>query len=238
MPRQQPKQQVNPQGKQVKSEYSADIVCRVPISNPLNKGMGNRTPAELREINIRAKNAKQQLEWAQEEKKATDLWNEYRQKIEALRLEVEKGHFQTEKQIDELQLSAELAGVAYAAHQRELAARKGENVKFINAAASDEIEVVAHGFSERIRAGKAKTVNKKDALTARYTAEIEQEKARGKKEVDPEIARQRAIKNQRMKAYIAGVPEEEIARIGTERTGGSIQAQPALLDRFSFNFGK
>jgi hypothetical protein len=220
-----------------KNPHSAGLTLRVPITNPLHKDIGDSNPDRLREINVLKNNAKDQLKWAEEEKKAADLLNDYRKKIEAIRLDIEKNHFQTEKDIDELVLQAELAGTAYAAHQRELAARKQENVKFIDAAATEEITIVSHTFSERLRAKKSKTELQKSAATAKYNAQIEQEKASGKKEIDPEVAKAKAIEVQRMKAYIAGKPLVEVYAIG-----GSDSQQPsqavAFLDRFTFDFGK
>jgi len=220
-----------------KNPHSTGMTFRVPSTNPLHDGVGDSNPDRLRQINILKDNAKSQLKWAEEEKKAADLLNDYRKKIEAIRLEIEKNHFQTEKDIDELVLSAELAGTAYAAHQRELAARKQENIKFIDAAAGEEIAIVSHTFSERLRAKKSKTELQKSAATAKYSAQIEQEKASGKKEIDPEVAKARAIEAQRMKAYIAGKPLAEVYAIGgsdNQQMGEAV----AFLDRFTFDFGK
>ena len=238
------KQPIRPTGKPAQktaenqNPHSAGMTFRTQVTNPLHREMGDSNPDRLREINILTNKAKKQLEWANEEKKASDLLNEYRRKIEALRSETEKAHFQNEKQIDELVLAAELAGEAYQAHQRELTARKGETVKFIKAAEGHEIELVAHTFAERIRAKKSKSEIDKQAVTAKYNAEIEQQKVRGKKEIDPAVTQAKAIQAQRMRAYIAGKPMEEVNAIGASSNNNQ-QSQPvALLDRFSFNFGK
>jgi hypothetical protein len=222
---------------ETKNENSAGLTFKTPITNPLHQGVGNRNPEALRAINILANNAKQQLDWAEQEKKAAELLNDYRKKIEKIRSEIEKDHFQTEKQIDELVMSAELANEAYKAHQKEISARKAENVKFIEAAAQEEIQIVSHEFSERIRSWKTKTDVKKQAATTKYNAEIEQEKARGVRQTDPSEAQARAIAAQKMKAFIAGKPMAEVEAIGGQGVNQGSQ-QVALLDRFSFDFGR
>lgn len=215
---------------------SAGLSFKTKITNPLHQEVGNSSPERLREINILKNNAKLQLEWAQEEQKAAEELEEHRKKIEKIRSEIEKIHFKTEKEIDEYVLAAELAEQGYIAHKREFDARKAKNIQLINAVADEEIQIVGHDFDERIRAWKTRTETKKQASTAKYEAEIAQEKAKGNREKDPQAAQLKAIETQRMKAFIAGKPMAEVEAIGAGIDGNNQGKNVALLDRFTFNF--
>lgn len=235
------KQPVKPTGKtatQPTNEHSAGMTFRVPIDDSLHQGIGDSSPERLRAINILRNNAKQQLEWAKEEQKAHEETSKIRKEIEGIRLELQSTHFKTEKEIDELVLKAEIAQIAYAAHTRELAERKSQNVKFINAVTDQEIQIVSHEFAERIRSSNTKTEQKKAAATAKYEAEIAQEKAKGSRETDKGEAERKAIAARRMKAYISGKPMQEVEAIGGSQGGAVQNGQVALLDKFTFDFGK
>jgi hypothetical protein len=219
-------------------EYATGLVFQVPVTDPLHAKLGNRTPDEIRAINIRKNNAELQLKWAEEEKKAADYLEEVRAKIEKIRCQIEKNHFATEKEIQELVSEAKVAQEGYNAFYRELQARQAEEFKLINGYADKQIEVNQKSFADKARVWKAKGDATIEASRVKADADIAEI---GKKK-DNSDAQERAAKRKRMEAFIAGEPMDVVNAIGAgkgESVGaGSSRSDVGLLDMFTFNFGK
>lgn len=215
-------------------DYVTGVEYKVGITNPQYAKVGNLTPGELRAINIKKRNIKQQEKWAKEWLKAVTEIEDCRREIEKIRAEIEVKHFKTEQEIDEYVLTALKAKVGYEAHYREWMARKNLEFGLINQVADGQIRVVAASFADKARVWKARH----DRTIAESKENADAEVAMLGRARDKSGAIADAQAKARMKAFVNGESMEVVNAIGGNTSGssGSASSSKSLLDAFSFNF--
>ena len=192
-----------------------------------------KTPAEMRAVSLATKQMETELGLAKEWLAALKKYEAARAEIEQLTAEAEKLFFKTEKEIDEYVLSGLLAKEGYAAHLREWTDRKAHELRLINGVADQEIRVNAQTYADKLEIWVAKADSRIGISKAKTAATVADIQAEMVAKSDQTYQRQQAIAKRQATAFIRGESMDAIELMASPNKGNV-----ALLDRFTFEFGK